>query len=164
MTGPDVPDGLPAAQRLDLRRVAIDDVLDRVEKSLQLRLQPDGAVRKRRSTGFRSDRATWVRVECRGLERLDSQGWGLEATRVLRGVPLPDWYAGISWFDPARARAVGVIPPQLGRCCSARGINSVVSSGLCTDVRDGPPAQVADLEVSAAVHSRPPRSTTSTLT
>lgn len=93
---------LPAAQRLDLRKVAIDDVLTRVEKSLQLAMNPEGAVRKRRSIGFRSDRDTWVRVECRGPERFDGQGWGLEAAQVLDGVPVPRWYAGISWRDTER--------------------------------------------------------------
>ena len=93
---------LPAAQRLDLRKVAIHDVLSRVQKSLQLTMNPDGVVHKRRSVGFRSDRETWVRVECRGLERFDGQGWGLEAAQILDGVPVPGWHAGISWLDTDR--------------------------------------------------------------
>lgn len=93
---------LPAAQRLDLRKVAVDDVLSRVEASLQLTLSPEGSVRKRRSIGCRSHRGTWVRVECRGLERLDGQGWGLEAAQILDGVPVPNWHAGISWIDTER--------------------------------------------------------------
>jgi hypothetical protein len=93
---------LPAAQRLDLRKVAIDDVLSRVQKSLQLTMSPEGVVRKRRSVGFRSDRETWVRVECRGLERFDGQGWGLESAQILDGVPVPGWHAGISWLDTDR--------------------------------------------------------------
>ena len=95
-------DTLPASQRYDLRRVEVDDVMDRVQKSLQLRLLPEGAVRKRRSIGFATDRGTRVRVECRGLERLDAQGWGIEAAEVLRDVAKPEWYAGVAWFDPAR--------------------------------------------------------------
>jgi hypothetical protein len=93
---------LPASQRLDLRKVAVDDVLDRVQRSLQLTMNPDGMIKKRRSIGFRSDRGTWVRVECRGLERLDAQGWGLEAAHVLDRMPVPHWYAGVSWLDSAR--------------------------------------------------------------
>lgn len=93
---------LPAAQRFDLRKVAVDDVLSRVQTSLQLTMLPEGAVRKRRSIGFRSDRGTWVRVECRGLERFDGQGWGLEAAQTLDGVPVPSWHAGISWLDAER--------------------------------------------------------------
>ena len=95
-------DTLPTSQRYDLRRVEVDDVMDRVQKSLQLRLLPEGAVRKRRSIGVATDRGTWVRVECRGLERLDGQGWGIEAAEALRDVAKPEWYAGIAWFDPAR--------------------------------------------------------------
>jgi hypothetical protein len=95
-------DTLPVSQRYDLRRVEVDDVMDRVQKSLQLRLLPEGAVRKRRSIGVATDRGTWVRVECRGLERLDAQGWGIEAAEVLRDVAKPEWYAGVAWFDPAR--------------------------------------------------------------
>jgi hypothetical protein len=93
---------LPAAQRLDLREVRVDEVLDRVQKSLQLTMNPEGAVCKRRSIGFRSDRDTWVRVECRGLELFDGQGWGLEAAQILDGVPMPRWHAGISWLDTER--------------------------------------------------------------
>jgi hypothetical protein len=95
-------DARPASQRYDLRCTEVDDVLDRVEKSLQVRLAPESAVRKRRSIGAATDRATWVRVECRGLEHLDGQGWGIEAAEVLHDVAKPQWHAGISWFDPAR--------------------------------------------------------------
>jgi hypothetical protein len=59
-------------------------------------------VLKRRSIGFRSNRGTWVRVECRGLERADGQGWGLEAARSIVGVPIPAWFAGVSWLDLQR--------------------------------------------------------------
>jgi hypothetical protein len=93
---------LPAAQRLDLRKVAIDDVLCRVGKSLQLTMSLEGVVKKRRSIGFRSDRGTWVRVECQGLERFDGQGWGLEVAQTLHQVPVPRWHAGISWLDDER--------------------------------------------------------------
>lgn len=93
---------LPAAQRFDLRKVAVDDVLARVENSLQLAMAPEAVIRKRRSIGFRSDRDTWVRVECRGLERVDGQGWGLEAAQILGRVPMPRWHSGISWLDAER--------------------------------------------------------------
>lgn len=63
--------------------------MDRVEKSLLTQLNHEGSVLKRRSMGFRTDRASWVRIECRGLERLDGQGWGLEATAVLGVVQGP---------------------------------------------------------------------------
>ncbi|OLE22072.1 MAG: hypothetical protein AUG49_20365, partial [Catenulispora sp. 13_1_20CM_3_70_7] len=97
------PAPAPAAVRFDLRQTVVDDVLDRVQKALHLHLDPDGSVRKRRSIGMRSDRGTWVRVECRGLERLDGQGWGLEAAMVLPdAIPRPKWFCGISWADPVR--------------------------------------------------------------
>lgn len=91
-----------AAVRLDLRCVAVDDVVDTVEKALHTRLKHAEAVIKRRSMGFPSDRGTWVRIECRGLERLDGQGWGLEAAAVLTALPIPQWYAGVSWHDQDR--------------------------------------------------------------
>ena len=96
-------DAQPAAVRLDLRRITVDDVVDAVEKALDTRLNRATAVVKRRSMGFASDRSTWVRIECRGLERLDGQGWGLEAAHILPAdIPRPAWRAGLSWFDPAR--------------------------------------------------------------
>jgi hypothetical protein len=119
---------LPAAQRLDLRKVRVDEVLARVERSLQLKMNPVGAVRKRRSIGFRSDRDTWVRVECRGLERFDGQGWGLEAAQVLDGVPVPRWHAGVCWLDTERGVMWRADETQLideapvGRAVNARGL------------------------------------------
>ena len=92
---------LPASQRLDLRTVPVHDVLSRVQSALQLAMTGE-TVLKRRSIGFRSDRGTWVRVECRGLERADGQGWGLEAARSIVGVPIPAWCAGVSWLDLQR--------------------------------------------------------------
>lgn len=92
----------PASQRYDLRRTDIDDALERVEKALQVRLDLERAVRKRRSIGAATDRGTWTRIELRGPEKLDGQGWGVEAAHVLRAVAKPAWRAGISWFDTAR--------------------------------------------------------------
>jgi hypothetical protein len=92
----------PAAVRLDLRHVAVEDIVVTVEQALHTQLKRAHAVIKQRSMGFRSDRGTWVRIECRGLERLDGQGWGLEAAVVLSGVPIPQWYAGMSWYDQHR--------------------------------------------------------------
>jgi hypothetical protein len=96
------PPSIPTSQRFDLRRTEVDDALDRVERSLQTQLEPEGSVRKRRSIGARTARGTWVRIELRGLERLDGQGWGIEAAALLRGVSLPDWHSGVSWLDPER--------------------------------------------------------------
>jgi len=95
-------DERPAHLRLDLRTVSIEDVLDRVERVLGLRLERTVAVRKRRTIGARTNQGTWVRVECRGDDRDTGQGWGLEAARVARGVPAPRWFAGASWLDEHR--------------------------------------------------------------
>ena len=46
----------PTSQRYDLRRTNIDDALEHVEKTLRVRLDPDGQVRKRRSLGAVTDR------------------------------------------------------------------------------------------------------------
>jgi hypothetical protein len=54
---------------MGLRKISTDGVLDRVEQALAVRLEPDTVVRKRRSVGFRTDRATWVRIEVRDISR-----------------------------------------------------------------------------------------------
>lgn len=76
-------------------------MLDRVERSLQLRLDRTAVVRKRRSVGARTDRDTWVRIERRGFDRIAAQGWnGPEASAVLSGVTMPRWHAGFAWREP----------------------------------------------------------------
>ncbi|MFE7038990.1 hypothetical protein ACFU9X_05895 [Streptomyces atratus] len=86
---------------VDLRRESIDAVLDRVERSLQLRLDRTAVVRKRRSVGARTDRDTWVRIEQQGFDRIAAQGWdGPEASAVLSGVVTPRWHAGFAWREP----------------------------------------------------------------
>jgi hypothetical protein len=119
---------LPAAQRLDLRRVEVEHVVDRVQSALMTCLQRDQVVRKRRSLGYRTDRASWVRIECRGLERLDGQGWGFEAAATLADLPIPQWQAGLSWFDPVhrvmwRADETQLIEqPPIGRSAAATSL------------------------------------------
>lgn len=89
------------AARTDLRVQPVDDVLDRVERSLQTRLDRGTVVRKRRSIGGRTDRDTWVRIERRGFDRIGDQGWnGTEAAAVLHGVSMPEWYTGLAWRAP----------------------------------------------------------------
>lgn len=101
MTSTDVS-AQPASQRYDLRRTDVGDALERVETALRVRLDHERAVRKRRSIGAASDRGTWIRIELRGPEKLDSQGWGIEAAHMLDGIAKPAWHAGLSWFDTAR--------------------------------------------------------------
>ncbi|MFE9424119.1 hypothetical protein ACFYNO_14270 [Kitasatospora sp. NPDC006697] len=90
----------PVARRVDLRREAVDAVVDRVERSLQVRLDQETLVRKRRSVGARTNRGTWVRIERRGLDRIGVQGGdGTAAAEALHGISKPAWLAGTAWRD-----------------------------------------------------------------
>ncbi|MGW5367084.1 hypothetical protein ACWER6_00760 [Streptomyces sp. NPDC004009] len=90
----------PGARAVDLRVEPVDDVLEHVERSLQMQLLRDTVVCKRRSVGARTDRGTWVRVERRSFDRIGAQGWnGTEAAAVLHGVSMPKWYAGLAWRE-----------------------------------------------------------------
>ncbi|MFJ4190417.1 phosphotransferase [Kitasatospora sp. NPDC089509] len=86
----------------DLRRVAVDEVLGRVETALGTRLDRATVVRKRRSVGARTARGTWVRIERRGLDRIGIQGGdGTPSAEALRGIAKPAWLAGLAWRDEA---------------------------------------------------------------
>ncbi|MFF3659005.1 hypothetical protein [Streptomyces olivochromogenes] len=59
-------------------------MLERVERSLHVRLDRNSVVRKRRLIGVRTHRDTWVRIERRSLARVGSQGWdGIECAEAL---------------------------------------------------------------------------------
>lgn len=89
---------------VDLRKEAVDVVLDRVEQGLGVRLDRAAVIRKRRSLGGRTDRGTWVRIERRGFERIGVQGCnGTEAAAVLGSVVMPQWYRGLAWRDESEA-------------------------------------------------------------
>ena len=94
---------------VDLRVQPVDEVLHRVERSFQVRLDLDTAVRKRRSVGARTDRDTWVRIERRSLDKIGDQGWnGTESAARLDGVEQPAWQGCVVWRDsdePAMWRA-----------------------------------------------------------
>ncbi|MER6332675.1 hypothetical protein ABT298_25795 [Streptomyces sp. NPDC001034] len=96
-------------QAVDLRVQPVDEVLARVEGSLQVRLLPDTVVRKRRSVGARTSRDTWVRIERRLLDKIPDQGWnGTESAARLEGVAQPQWHGCVVWRDtdePAMWRA-----------------------------------------------------------
>jgi hypothetical protein len=86
----------------DLRRVSVDEVLERVEASLGTGLDRATVVRKRRSVGGRTERATWVRIERRGLDRIGLQGGdGTPSAEALHGIAKPAWLAGVAWRDEA---------------------------------------------------------------
>ncbi|WP_344660716.1 hypothetical protein [Catenulispora subtropica] len=102
---------MPAAQKYDLRHTDVRDVLDQVERILDLRLDPETMVRKRRTIGAASGTGTWVRIELRGVERMagpvTGQGWGVEAALAITGVPRPHWFRGASWCgEPLRPNTV----------------------------------------------------------
>ncbi|WP_079169143.1 MULTISPECIES: hypothetical protein [unclassified Streptomyces] len=91
---------LSAAQAVDLRREPVDAVLERVERSLQARIDRDTVVLKRRSVGGRTDRGTWVRIERRGLDRIGVQGGdGTPSAEALHGIAKPVWHACVAWRD-----------------------------------------------------------------
>jgi hypothetical protein len=105
-----------AVRAVDLRVEPVDKLLDRVERSLQTRLDPDTVVRKRRSVGVRTDRDTWVRVERRPFDRISDQGWnGTESAARLEGVAQPAWQGCVVWRDADepvmwRADETGLLP------------------------------------------------------
>ncbi|MFH8991346.1 hypothetical protein [Streptomyces sp. NPDC017940] len=85
---------------VDLRKEPVEAVLDRVERSLGVRLDHELVVRKRRSVGARTDRGTWVRIERRGLDRIGVQGGdGTASAEALLGIAKPAWLAGVAWRD-----------------------------------------------------------------
>ncbi|MDX2936919.1 hypothetical protein [Streptomyces ipomoeae] len=89
---------VPTGQAVDLRVQPVDEVLARVERSLQVRLLPDTVVRKRRSVGARTDRDTWVRIERRLLDKIPDQGWnGTECAARLGGIAQPEWHGCVVW-------------------------------------------------------------------
>ncbi|MFJ4680912.1 hypothetical protein [Kitasatospora sp. NPDC088783] len=84
----------------DLRRVSVDEVLERVEAALAARLDRATVVRKRRSVGAGTDRGTWIRIERRGLDRIGVQGGdGTPSAEALSGIAKPAWLAGVAWRD-----------------------------------------------------------------
>ncbi|MGW2702289.1 hypothetical protein [Streptomyces sp. NPDC001340] len=95
---------LPKVTSIDLRVQPVDEVLERVQRALDVRVEPESLVRKRRTVGARTDRGTWVRIERRLLEKVRGQGWnGTECAAVLDGVAKPAWLQGMSWSDAAGA-------------------------------------------------------------
>ncbi|MFJ2025697.1 hypothetical protein ACIODW_18110 [Streptomyces sp. NPDC087897] len=103
---------------VDLRVEPVDKLLNRVERSLQTRLNPTTVVRKRRSVGARTERDTWVRVERRPFAKISDQGWnGTESAARLEGVAQPAWQGCVVWRDADepvmwRADETGLLPGE----------------------------------------------------
>lgn len=92
--------GRMTLRSVDLRKEPVEAVLNRVELSLGVSLDQETVVRKRRSLGARTDRATWVRIERRGLDRIGVQGGdGTASAEALFGIAKPAWLAGVAWRD-----------------------------------------------------------------
>lgn len=86
----------------DLRKQPVDDVLERVERRLDVGLDRATLVRKRRTLGARSQRGTWVRVEARPMAKIAAQGQsgnGTAAAALLNGIAKPEWFGAVSWAD-----------------------------------------------------------------
>lgn len=87
-----------------------------MEQSLQVRIDRDTVLCKRRSVGGRTDRGTWVRIERRGLDRIGVQGGdGTPSAEALHGIAKPAWHAGVAWRDEKepvmwRADETGLLP------------------------------------------------------
>lgn len=89
----------------DVRENEHEDVLERVEHALRVRLDRSSVVYgiHGATEGFRTEGNTWVRVERRHRWRINSAVWvGLEAAATIRGVRKPAWYQSATWSDDAR--------------------------------------------------------------
>lgn len=92
-------------QVFDLREQLGEDVLQRIEQSMGIRLDRATLVRGTQgmTAGFRTDAGTWVRVQWRRPEKIYGPAWaGPECGSVLRGIAKPDWFQTASWRDDAR--------------------------------------------------------------
>ena len=87
---------------LDLRKHRFDDVIDRVQRAFDTRFDMSSEVRKRRSIGFRTHRATWVRIEAQPVEKMGQRYLnGVEVASILEGVAKPAWHGAVSWIQSA---------------------------------------------------------------
>ncbi|MGQ0775550.1 MAG: hypothetical protein ACT4NY_14215 [Pseudonocardiales bacterium] len=92
-------------QPFDLREQLGEDVLDRTERSMGVRLDRSTMVygTQGMTAGFRTDTDTWVRVQWRRPSKIYGPAWaGAECASVLRGVAKPDWFQTASWRDDPR--------------------------------------------------------------
>ncbi|RZS36342.1 hypothetical protein EV193_10723 [Herbihabitans rhizosphaerae] len=124
---------------IDVREEQHDDVLDRVESALGVRLDRSSVVYGEHGAteGFRTIAGTWLRVERRGRWRINSAAWvGLEASASIRGVQSPDWFQGVTWIDSKRnvvwrADEVELIPsPPVGDLATASALPDTWWAGL----------------------------------
>lgn len=89
----------------ELQKQLHEDVLERVERSMGVRLDRATLVygTQGMTAGFRTDAGTWVRVQWRRPSKIYGPAWaGAECASVLRGVTKPDWFQTASWRDDVR--------------------------------------------------------------
>lgn len=102
---PPPPPTATQAQPFELREQLGEDVLQRVEHSMGVRLDRATLVygTQGMTAGFRTDAGTWVRAQWRRPWKIYGPAWtGPECASVLRGVAKPDWFQTASWRDDAR--------------------------------------------------------------
>nr|WP_246868920.1 hypothetical protein [Saccharopolyspora sp. ASAGF58] len=90
---------------IDVRHTAHDDVVERAEHALSVRLDRTSVVygESGASEGYRTTAGTWVRLERRNRERAGGQAWiGLEESATIPGVRKPSWFQSATWDDKAR--------------------------------------------------------------
>lgn len=90
---------------IDVRKLPHGDVLGRVERALNVRLDRSTVVYGIHGVteGFHTSRGTWVRVQVRQRWWVKSAAWvGLEAASTVRGVRKPEWLQSTTWTDEAR--------------------------------------------------------------
>ncbi|WP_245761261.1 hypothetical protein [Saccharopolyspora shandongensis] len=89
----------------DVRENRHEDVLDRAERALDVRLDRSSVVYGEHGAteGFRTADGTWVRVERRRRWRINSAVWiGLEPAATIRRVKKPEWFQSATRTDQAR--------------------------------------------------------------
>ncbi|MFE7558525.1 aminoglycoside phosphotransferase [Kitasatospora sp. NPDC057500] len=89
----------------DLRQHPHDDVLDLVERTLELSLERSSGVYGNHggTAGFRTDQGTWLRLQWRSADEIHGQSWtGTECASVLTSVAKPELMRAFRWQDRER--------------------------------------------------------------
>lgn len=83
------------------------EILAEVERRLSVRLDASSARTGAwgESWGAPTDRGSWVKVDSRTPRTIQSQSWvGPEAASTVTGVPMPRWWATVTWRDDSADR------------------------------------------------------------
>jgi len=102
---PRPPSTTSDVQPFDLREQLQEEVLDRTERSMGVRLDRSTMVygTQGMTARFRTDAGTWVRVQWRRPSKIYGPAWaGAECASMVRGVAKPDWFQTASWRDDTR--------------------------------------------------------------